>query len=525
MITCTPQSPREVGTDLERDGFLGPIELFTQAECRLIAAYLRRPDLDEPPVWEKARAAHERLLYDLATRPALLEPVTAALGPDVVLWGVSAVARAPGRTHPWHSDIESCAPEGGFVSIWIGIENTSRKSSLQLIAGSHRLGWSVQEVRSASRIARDDAAADALLELAREQDSSVTLVVPDVRDGDALLFDGRLWHGSDNRRRRGERLALLFQYAAADRPVRIPDWDELDWPFRIRSEPLPPVIVVSGSAHESVNDVVPPPSGTTTPAIGTVVHRLELPLGDAPSEPWRAFPAFRGPTCTVSEMACHASVLDAGHSPHPPHAHAHEELLIPLHGEVELVILESEVDDAPCTERLTPGSFVYYPGEQLHTIRNPGTSPVAYLMFKWWCPVTAVDHPLGTQIVRFDRMPPATSEPFRTEVALEGATACLEKLHAHVTVLEPGAGYEPHCDAHDVAIVLLEGTIETLGRRVQPQSVAYCSAGELHGMRNPGTEPARYLVFELHARSSAQPRRSKSLVRRLSSNLRRARAR
>ena len=44
----------------------------------------------------------------------------------------------------------------------------------------------------------------------------------------------------------------------------------------------------------------------------------------------------------------------------------------------------------------------------------------------------------------------------------------------------------------------LDGTVETLGQRVEPFSVIYCSAGELHGMRNVGSERARYLVFEFH---------------------------
>ena len=50
-----------------------------------------------------------------------------------------------------------------------------------------------------------------------------------------------------------------------------------------------------------------------------------------------------------------------------------------------------------------------------------------------------------------------------------------------------------------MAIVPLDGTLETLGQTVSPKSVIYYGAGELHGMRNPGTEPARYLVFEFHA--------------------------
>jgi mannose-6-phosphate isomerase-like protein (cupin superfamily) len=490
--------------DIVRDGYLGPVAVLSSTECAQVAAYLRRDDLP-PPEWEKSRAVHERFLYELATRPAILGRVSTALGSDVVLWGILAVWRQPGQVHPWHSDIESCGPEGGFVSVWIGIEHTSRHSSLQVIAGSHRLGSSVQEARATLGIARNDATPDVLLEIARGQDPAAELVVPDMGDGDAIFFDGRLWHGTDNRHE-GDRLALLLQFAAADRPIRIPDVTQLDWPFRLLDEPKPPVILVRGSESDGPNRVVaPPPASTEAPVIDVAIHAFELPLGDGQAaEPWHPFPAFRGPTRTCADMSCHASVLARGHSPHPPHAHVEEELLIPLHGEVELVIPSRPDDPTPRSERLTPGSFVYYPAWQLHTIKNPGSDPVGYLMFKWQAPTRGDGSALGTEILRFGPISPPASAPSTSfRLLLEGATGCLEKLHAHVTTLEPGAGYEAHRDGHDVAIVTLEGTVETLGRRVEPFSVVYCSAGELHGMQNVGPEAARYLVFEFHGPGAA----------------------
>ncbi len=78
-------------------------------------------------------------------------------------------------------------------------------------------------------------------------------------DGDGIFFDGRLWHGTDNRSRSGERLALVLQFAGAGLPVRIPDWSELDRPFRLRDEPRPPVILVRGSDRRGSNTVAPPP--------------------------------------------------------------------------------------------------------------------------------------------------------------------------------------------------------------------------------------------------------------------------
>ena len=76
----------------------------------------------------------------------------------------------------------------------------------------------------------------------------------------------------------------------------------------------------------------------------------------------------------------------------------------------------------------------------------------------------------------------------------------LHKLECHVSTVAPGAGLEPHVDAHDVAIVVLEGEIETRGQRVGPNSVIFYPADESHGIRNSGTVVARYVVFEFHRR-------------------------
>ena len=501
-VTRAAPDPRVAA--FARDGFLGPLRIFTAAECRRIAAYLHAQDHPAPADWDKGRAVHERLLFDLAIHPSLLPLVTALLGEDVVLWGASAVIRGPGVRHSWHTDIESSDPEGGFVTAWIGIEGTRRESALQMISRSHCLGQTVQESRLERGLARDLASPEAMLEAARERDPQASLVQPDMADGDVLLFDGRLWHGSNNSRRR-PRLALLLQYAAVDKPVRIPDLTQLEWPFRLRTTPRPAVILVSGTERGGANRLMPapPPSSKGLPMVTTAIHQFILPV-DLPTSAWEMFPAFHGPTAALADMSCHASVLTGGgHSPHPPHAHREEELLIPLTGDVELVIAESPTDPTPRVERLDPNGFVYYPAGQHHTIRNPSTVAVGYLMFKWHASSSSGPNsvpPLTTSICRYGDVVDSTpAASFHTQRVFEGPTSYLRKLHAHVTTLQPGAGYAPHVDGYDVAIVTLSGTLETLGQRVEPRSVIYYSAGESHGMRNVGTEVARYLVFEFHS--------------------------
>jgi hypothetical protein len=49
-----------------------------------------------------------------------------------------------------------------------------------------------------------------------------------------------------------------------------------------------------------------------------------------------------------------------------------------------------------------------------------------------------------------------------------------------------------------VAIVVMSGTVQSLGRIVGSPGVIYYAAGEPHGMTNIGDAPARYLVFEFH---------------------------
>ena len=66
-----------------------------------------------------------------------------------------------------------------------------------------------------------------------------------------------------------------------------------------------------------------------------------------------------------------------------------------------MLITDSPTDPAPRLERLRPGSLVYYPAWQHHTIRNPGTSPVAYLMFKWHAASSGSKTPLTVAVHHF----------------------------------------------------------------------------------------------------------------------------
>jgi len=481
-----------------RDGFVEPFRLFAADECRAIARHFKRAKY--PPT-DKRAAIKDRFVRNLAHHPRLLSVLTDLIGDNVVLWGSCYIVRKPGEIHPWHTDIESSAPDGRFASVWIGLENTSRESTIQLIAGSQAFGKTIQQVQHEHGVRRGMASNDLVTGWAKELDANAKFVQLDMTDGDALVFDGRLWHVGPNSRSHGARVAMLLQYAAADTSVSAPDFTQVEWPFRFKNKQAR-VIRVRGEANRDANRLI-----RMRPMIPTQVYPLDLPLADDPERRWKPHHIFKGATPIVEGLSCHASVLSPGHSPHPPHAHEEEELLIALQGEAELIIADSPSPDNARTERLNPGSFIYYPAGQHHTIRNAGVSPITYLMFKWRGNGVGKGNPAGTRIFHFGDVPADNVKPFHTRPIFEHSTAHLGKLHAHFTTMQPGAGYAPHVDDYDVAIVMLSGKIETLGRTVEPHGVIYYSAGEPHGLRNVGDQPAQYLVFEFHALRGAARRR------------------
>jgi mannose-6-phosphate isomerase-like protein (cupin superfamily) len=246
--------------------------------------------------------------------------------------------------------------------------------------------------------------------------------------------------------------------------------------------------------------------------IQSFVREIALSGEDPGFVGWRPFQQFLDATVSVSSMGCHYSALSAGQTPHPPHAHVEEELLIILDGEAELLVAASPSDPNPRIEPMSRGKLVYYPAWQHHTIRNDSNRTVTYLMFKWSNPrsqestlnrvprdVSPDRSILSTGF--FDvrcEMNAVHNVGFSSVPVFEGRTETLEKLHCHLTKLGPGAGYPAHDDPYDVAIVLLDGRITTNGRSMAKSGIAYFGAGTPHDMHNPGSSIAVYLVFEFH---------------------------
>jgi quercetin dioxygenase-like cupin family protein len=87
----------------------------------------------------------------------------------------------------------------------------------------------------------------------------------------------------------------------------------------------------------------------------------------------------QAPTATLDELEIHITTLNPGESPHAPHKHADEELVIIKEGTVEALVNGQ-------TQRVGPGSIIFQASNQMHSVRNVGDQPATYHVIRWNSP-------------------------------------------------------------------------------------------------------------------------------------------
>jgi quercetin dioxygenase-like cupin family protein len=125
-----------------------------------------------------------------------------------------------------------------------------------------------------------------------------------------------------------------------------------------------------------------------TSSLGTLVAQNRIQkstvydwstAGTKPNDWGAARQVMRAPTPTLDELEIHVSTLDPGKSPHAPHQHQHEELLIVKEGTLETF-------QAGATRRVGPGGIIFQASNELHNVTNVGQSPATYYVIGWTVP-------------------------------------------------------------------------------------------------------------------------------------------
>jgi uncharacterized cupin superfamily protein len=88
---------------------------------------------------------------------------------------------------------------------------------------------------------------------------------------------------------------------------------------------------------------------------------------------------FDNATATLDRLECHITTVNAGLSPHDPHRHPDEELIVVKEGTLEVTINGQ-------SQKAGPGSVIFYASNDLHGMRNLGDQPATYFVLRWTSP-------------------------------------------------------------------------------------------------------------------------------------------
>jgi quercetin dioxygenase-like cupin family protein len=125
---------------------------------------------------------------------------------------------------------------------------------------------------------------------------------------------------------------------------------------------LPALAAASGVAQEQ-NAALP----------SKVYHSPQIPYQGDEKKKGRVF--FDGVQHTGFRLNAHETVLGPGTQTHAPHKHVHEEIVTLVEGTLETFIEgKTEVTEA--------GSVIYFASNQMHSVRNIGTTPARYYVLE-----------------------------------------------------------------------------------------------------------------------------------------------
>ena len=85
---------------------------------------------------------------------------------------------------------------------------------------------------------------------------------------------------------------------------------------------------------------------------------------------------FDAPTPTLSNFECHITTLNPGESPHTPHRHADEEVMILKEGTVAAI-------QGDQTNIVEAGGIIFEASNELHGMKNIGTNRATYFVLKY----------------------------------------------------------------------------------------------------------------------------------------------
>lgn len=217
-LTATIPSSRQAGSFsltkeqvafFHENGYIGPLTLCSPDEMAIHRRAIETDVLPTPGPNPKnpsqCRHLDKRVVYDLATDPAVLDPMRSLYGPDLVLWATYFFTKEPGGVEiPWHQDLNYWPIEPIInISAWIAIDRVTRENScVQLIPGSHKKV--VPHIASVGEMAFGEMADPAFI----DQDKVIDI---ELEPGEFFLFNEKTLHHSNKNVSKLRRMGLTVR--------------------------------------------------------------------------------------------------------------------------------------------------------------------------------------------------------------------------------------------------------------------------------------------------------------------------
>jgi ectoine hydroxylase-related dioxygenase (phytanoyl-CoA dioxygenase family) len=199
-------------------GYLGPFPAVTPEEMAAIAEHIENNVLQcdgpSPRARVQSRYMDSRVVFDLASHPAILDRMESLYGPHLILWATYFFSKDPGgKEIPWHQDLNYWPLEPIInISAWIAIDEvTVENSCVQIIPGSHKKV--VPHIKSRDGMAFGEEADENYF-------SKENMVNMEMAPGEFFLFNEKLLHHSEpnhsDRRRMGMTVRVTIPIVKID---------------------------------------------------------------------------------------------------------------------------------------------------------------------------------------------------------------------------------------------------------------------------------------------------------------------
>ena len=196
------------------NGFACPISVLSTEEAEGFAEHFMELKHTQPDIVDQALGTNCHLLfpslYEIAQRPAVLDPVEQVIGPNILLWSAGFFIKYPQTKSfvSWHQDSTYWGLEPpDIVTAWVAFTPSNLKNGcMQVVPGSHLRG----------QLQHQDTFADTNM-LSRGQEIAVDVENEEVESivlepGQMSLHHVRIFHGSKANHTNAPRIGFAIRF-------------------------------------------------------------------------------------------------------------------------------------------------------------------------------------------------------------------------------------------------------------------------------------------------------------------------